>query len=1035
MTRTFAIVVALLFNALLIDAAVETSVSGSLVSMLVVLIATVHGVVSVGAAWYVRQRPFPWAALAGASGLVFVGMLAVTAWQPGGLSDGVRVMGLPTSVTLSIVSALALVVAGISLVRTRFLPLWGRSALSLIALYGVVAFVLGAARATPYADLLSGSSVWRQLPSWLQGAWIGAVIALPLAVIGSGIAAWNRARTAEKRPWGLQQNTALLLSAAIPLAAITESGRAASLLPTASEVLAPLKDSYRDASQALLPANLGARPAPSELHDWLERVFPIVEKMAQDIPRDLFDLEAVIAAVGRDPDTLFKWARDNTYLVPYRGILRGEKGVLLDRLGNSLDRAMVLQALLRSAGHRVRLARGRLTEGQARQVLARARPFPDHASRTERFDETAEQAAIARYADHVRADAGTLRASVVQVRQNRERVTGLAQKRSELQARLIAEAVGYPASTPRLREGPDTLAALADHWWVQWDRNSSWIDLDPTLPDAVVGNALTEVASVVQADGLDDLDAELIHTLQIRLVIEVRKDGEVTELPVLTHTVLPATIVGQSLTLRQVPTSWPQDLDLTSQRQPLEHFRETALRQREWLPVLSVGSQTYSKYSFNEHGDLSVASPPSLGQGSAALGSSIGGMLSASTRSRPSSSASSSPKNRGQVTAQWIDYEIRAPGRLPRVVRREVFDCVGPSQRNHAATAFNVDSQCQLSRALQLLGDTEILPLGWDVSSAQVDALIAENLQHNRQALLELVKHIQTKSRQGIAQALDRIQPLTRLYHLALTRARSRRLQETYLDQINVLTMHKFLTATRDGGLASHEGFDIVANGVAARADADTYLARIEQGTLDGAIEAFLACGGTATACADFSSASETLARQPDAVVIRHPQDAAWQRVVVSEDVRARMNADLASGRVVLVPAGRGVSGGTASAWWSVDPSTGETLAMGNRGWGQTSTEMTMIMTVSKLFVAGILFATCLAVRADPQLPGDPHSPRFETPMGETDLPWSYVCEVGKCGLTLGFVLVGMLIDSLLAVFTGGAGSMTGLLLPSCTKP
>ena len=69
----------------------------------------------------------------------------------------------------------------------------------------------------------------------------------------------------------------------------------------------------------------------------------------KEIPRDTFDPQAIIDKVGKDPNKLFEWVRDNTYWVPYRGMLRGHVGVLMDRVGSSLDRSLLLAELLRRA--------------------------------------------------------------------------------------------------------------------------------------------------------------------------------------------------------------------------------------------------------------------------------------------------------------------------------------------------------------------------------------------------------------------------------------------------------------------------------------------------------------------------------------------------------------------------------------------------------------------------------------------------------------------------------------------------------------
>jgi hypothetical protein len=98
-------------------------------------------------------------------------------------------------------------------------------------------------------------------------------------------------------------------------------------------------------------------PPPQQLTrqqaaEQLAKLFPVLEAVDREIPRDTFDLQAIIDKAGREPAALFKWVQDETSLVPYRGVLRGATGVLMDRLGNSLDRALLLASLLHAIANK-----------------------------------------------------------------------------------------------------------------------------------------------------------------------------------------------------------------------------------------------------------------------------------------------------------------------------------------------------------------------------------------------------------------------------------------------------------------------------------------------------------------------------------------------------------------------------------------------------------------------------------------------------------------------------------------------------------
>jgi hypothetical protein len=96
-----------------------------------------------------------------------------------------------------------------------------------------------------------------------------------------------------------------------------------------------------------------------------------IEDAQRQAPRDRWDPQYVVDTVGIDAKDLFAWVRREVRWVPYRGALRGPVGVLMDRNGNSLDQSLLLAALLRAAGHEVRLAHAELPYDIAAAVWGR----------------------------------------------------------------------------------------------------------------------------------------------------------------------------------------------------------------------------------------------------------------------------------------------------------------------------------------------------------------------------------------------------------------------------------------------------------------------------------------------------------------------------------------------------------------------------------------------------------------------------------------------------------------------------------------
>src|SRR5689334_13070340 len=78
-------------------------------------------------------------------------------------------------------------------------------------------------------------------------------------------------------------------------------------------------------------------------------------------------------------------------------------------------------------------------------------------------------------------------------------------------------------------------------------------------------------------------------------------------------------------------------------------------------------------------------------------------------------------------------------------------------------------------------------------------------------------------------------------------------------------------------------------------------------------------------------------------IIVRSPKDGAWETVTVLRDVRTRIEQDLASGYVALVPkepvALDQNQEEKSFGWWRINPATGETLGFMNRGEGQSLVE------------------------------------------------------------------------------------------------
>lgn len=951
----WATLAALLF-ALLIDAAVETVMGGSPVRWWVA-----GAVVLLGGVLALLWRRSTWPTRALAAAFTLLAALAFTAWRPGGLEQGLTLLRLPTATLLAGVTGLAVILAVFLVARIRFVPVAARWAAGIIALYAVAGFTLASLHGTPYAELLHGAGLWARLPFWLQGPFLGALVLLPVAALVIMIDGVLRMRAhgGESRLWA---------SSALAIALVAGMAAAGGLRPTTAPSVARAEE---PGAAAGLARGSGARPAvrsgarpvakPSDqqaepvdlgqIGDRLRKVFPIIEEADRSLPSETFAETALVRKVGSDPAALFRWVRDSTFLVPYAGVLRGDQGVLLDRIGGNLDRALLLYGLLRTAHVESRLARGTLTTEQASRVLHDARPIPAGGARPPAPEAgSVPDSVVTRYAREFQVDGSEIQKVLADAARAQQDLSHEVVRRTEEQTAAILQAVADDG-TGRSGDDGAGLEALRDHWWVQWHDSTGWVDLDPTLPTAEPGQSLVQPEATRQPEKLSDLGVDLLHRVLLKVVVETWKDGSVAEAPVMSQELVPAGLIGERIVLRMVPATWRQGLDPLSQEDPAGALKEAVLAQHEWLPVLEVGDARVFRYSFDDYGEFGDATLPGwaqsalagrtlthgVGEGAGRLGGRIAGMLGGAGQD------TTAPTTRPQVTAVWIDYEIQTPGRPARSIRRQIFDLLGPAARSKAVIPAPAMTEAQrLERGLALMDETEILPLVGDLSPAFVDHLAAQSLLKNREALLEAVDSAGPAVLEGALARLSTVRPLpARLLELAVARAASKPGRApTYLDRPNIFSYHVGLRIDPSGGPRSYRAFDIVANDVAVSGatGAEAFRARLEQGVIDTNLESLLLSEADRTV----ENTAEMFARRGSAkwFAVRDTADAAWQHLHLPADLRARMAADLAAGQVVLAPGDPIALGGRAVAgWWRVDPATGTTLGLGDRGWGQTATE------------------------------------------------------------------------------------------------
>jgi len=367
------------------------------------------------------------------------------------------------------------------------------------------------------------------------------------------------------------------------------------------------------------------------------------------------ELQAVVRAVGTDPQALLKFVSGTIAFEPYAGVLRGPRGTLLAAAGNSLDQALLVRDLIRLARPdlQIRFASATLTPVAAAALLSGVGRSGDSTAGVRRILQAigGTSATPTDATGNVNRGRSSDPAIVKAMTERGQRAWNDLSNADRADAEtLIRPLVKAGVRFDSNRQQSEWNAAVAQHWWLQFrGPDGRWIDLDPTT---IAGRPGSFVDSAVHAAETPPENA--YHLVSIGVSYETRESGVLTHHPSLSTTWRTADLSGSTVTLAFVGTPHPGD----------------GRAFIDYLPLLLVDDQR----------SLGTAiTLPRVDAGSASmggiLGGGVGGMLGGGI-GRPSNvekRAASGP----DVTAAWVDIAVTAPGRPSDITARPIFDRIG----------------------------------------------------------------------------------------------------------------------------------------------------------------------------------------------------------------------------------------------------------------------------------------------------------------------------------------------------------------------
>ncbi len=627
----------------------------------------------------------------------------------------------------------------------------------------------------------------------------------------------------------------------------------------------------------------------------IERVHTQVVAARRQLRSDRLDPEVLLDNIGFEAADILDWVAAETRWVPYEGVLRGSRGVLMDRSGSSLDRAVLLADLLDRAGLEVRLANTQLPAAAAAQAVAAELSRRSTSDRVPMFASDEE---VDGYRQSVRAATEELSAGI-----------GL---------------LDTPVAGER-----DPIASVADHWWVQARERGQWIDYDPLFPAEAA--ARPAAARTIDWTGIPD---GMRHSVTVRVVIERLENGAlIEEVPLEYALAMGTDETPSSMTVDFLEWVSPEFADLAAET---TDSRVAAQLTTAWLPLIRVDGETTFGDWFTSRGRLEA---PTAYAGNEALARGVAALAGLGFGAE--GEAASEPPSESVLTAAWLEYVTEGPGIAARTERREILDLIGGSRDGVAAIDGSTLSNdaAVVDRGLAFLGTTDIFVQG---ASAHADAFafaFLNNWVELRPALIALVymdsgiedDRIDPSLAAPVTEPLD-------LLAMMIARDRWHATTDTFIGRPQIWSRHHFFDPALES-TGSSSAIDIVMNDIDVLpvSNVDPRLVRLEQGIFDTLIEHELNAvpNGLNTwnrfARRKSDGATWTVVRPGEEVAVRAPELPAADR--------ARIEAALARGDTVVLASEVRQRGSTPFAdWWKISP-RGLALGMGYRGWGTDSSE------------------------------------------------------------------------------------------------
>ncbi len=585
----------------------------------------------------------------------------------------------------------------------------------------------------------------------------------------------------------------------------------------------------------------------------------------------------------------FAFVRDQIRYEPYRGQLRGAYGTLLARAGNGLDQSLLLAALLKSGGHKVRFARGQLT-GQDAAAL------------------------IVNTLDLTGAGTGAKGSAKVEA--------DLAALESEINAHYtsIMKVLKGGAVNLRPAAGEDLSGTIRDHWWLEVRVDGRWISLDPSFPSAKAGEARAKLIRTVSS-----IPAAMRHRVSVRVMLEEQARGKSSTRALLRFKADSADLSGRSVVLSHQSASWRRPASNLGEQLAATLAGIGASNDPRVRPVLTVGERAIRGTAFN---------PEEAQKPSRSSGIGIGGL-----------GGGGGAKKSKTAVSEWVEITFHTPGGASTTSVYPVFDRVGFAPRRAGSEKPAKGGLGRNHPKLALICMTFFTGTVSDPAIMDAESGSSAGSANGKGPTGINVSNFLADLSTAVASVADRLLwPMSVGDDTVVFAATSPRLVIATLWSDPGKAMGTLsIDLRRSGYVPVASSKDL---------SAENFRLQVLKGVADTVVESFVLRNlspGVVGATADQSGAApifmQAAMKGIEPILLNSAALAVLKMAAgVTDEAAARLATELDGGKLIIAP-GKPVNVGDSRriAWWRIDQSTGRTIGVTQQGLHGESTEYTVV--------------------------------------------------------------------------------------------